>query len=209
MQLKALTKSGTEMTDGRCQSDRMTGLRGGRELTTTQVAKLVSTGWSALSDLRREVPAKVNSYHGGRLCCSKNVGAQFIGLASLSLRGARFLAYARNRLRNLGGEPNEIVTPRQVGARNDKRAWCWMKKAATISWRRDRHLQVSSFYFGDGRESMTRFILLPSLSRCRVIIGQNGADGEDHYRCPCGALGNEGTGRSWVMNNTSNVCGVE
>ena len=79
MQLKALTKSGTEMTDGRCQSDRMTGLRGGRELTTTQVAKLVSTGWSALSDLRREVPAKVNSYHGGRLCCSKNVGASLLG----------------------------------------------------------------------------------------------------------------------------------
>jgi hypothetical protein len=167
MQLKALTKSGTEMADGQCETDRMRGLRGGRELTTTQVAKLVSTGRSWLDDWRGEVPARVNSCHGGRLCAGGRV------------------------------------------TRATANAWCWMKEAATKSWRRDLQMLVSSFYFGDGRENMTRFILLPSLSRRQVIIGQDGADGEDHYRCPCGALGNEGTGRSWAMNNTSNVSGVE
>ncbi|MGB5925364.1 MAG: hypothetical protein WBH01_04640 [Dehalococcoidia bacterium] len=169
--MKALTESGTEMADGQCEADKMPGLRGGRELMTTQVAKLVSTGRSWLDDWRGEVPAKVNFYHGG--------------------------------------EPNGIATPRLVGARNDDSAWCWMKEAATKSWRRDLQMPVSSFYFGDGRESMTRFSLLPSLSRCQVITGRDGADGEDHYRCPCGALGNEGAGRSWVLNNTSNVSGVD
>ncbi|MCK4844022.1 MAG: hypothetical protein KAS83_03520, partial [Dehalococcoidia bacterium] len=92
-------------------------------MTTMQVAKLVSTGWSWLPDWTREVSAKVNCYQSGRWCCSKNVVAQFIGLASLSLRGAK-------RRSNLGGEPNEIATPRQVGARNDKSTWCWMKETA-------------------------------------------------------------------------------
>jgi len=100
-----------------------------------------------------------------------------------------------------GGEPNEIATPRQVGARNDKRglneiatprqvgagndkvAWCWMKEAVTESWRRDLNLQVSSLFFG--------------------------ADEQDDYFCPRSTLYREGTGRSWAMNNTSNVSGVE
>ncbi len=180
----------------------MPGPRGRRELTTTKVAKLLSTGRSWPRDWTREVPAKVNSYHGGRLCCSKNVVAQFIGLASLSLRGAK-------RRSNLGGEPNEIATPRQVGARNDKWVWSLINQAAAKIWRRDLQEPVSSFYFGDGRGSMTRFILQPRLSRCQVITGQDGADGQNHYRCPCSALDNEGGGRSWAMNNTSNVSGVE
>ena len=162
--------------------------RGRRELTTTKVAKLFSTGRSWLPDWTREVPAKVNSYHGGR--------------TFLSLRGAK-------RRSNLGGESSEIATPRQVGARNDKRAWCWMKEAATKSWRRDLQMPVSSFYFGDGRESMTRFILLPRSPRCRVISGQDGVDKQDDYLCPWSILHREGGGRSWAMNNTSNICGVE
>jgi len=91
MQLKALTKSATGMTDEQCEADKMPALRGGRELTTTQVAERPS---------------------------------------------------------NPGGEPNEIATPRQVGARNDKGAWCWLKETATKSWRRDLQMRVSSLFLG-------------------------------------------------------------
>ena len=208
-------------------------------MTTTQVAKVVSTGRSLLRGGTTEVPARVNSYHGGR--------------TFLSLRGARFLAcaseqapqsppppvFARShRRRSNLANWSEIATPRQVGARNDtplvfarltsvsrsnllgagidrpsarndKWAWCWAKEAATKSWRRDLQMPVSSFYFGDGRESMTRFILLPSLSRCQVITGQDGADEQDDYLCPWSILHKEGGGRSWAINNTSNPSGVE
>jgi hypothetical protein len=126
----------------------MPGLKGGRGLTTTQVAKLLSSGRNWLQEWTGKVPAKLNFYHGGRLCCSKNVGARSIGVGSLSLRGARFLPYDRNRLRNLGGESNEIAAPRLVGARNDKNAWCWTKEAATRSWRRDLQTPVSSLFYG-------------------------------------------------------------
>jgi len=45
---------------------------------------------------------------------------QFIGLPPLSLRGARFLAYASEQApQSRGGY--EIATPRRVGARNDKK----------------------------------------------------------------------------------------
>jgi len=167
MQLKALTKSGTDMTDEQCQLGKMPGLRGGRELTTAQAARLVSTGRSWLGDWRGKVSAKMNFYHGGCLCA--------------------------------GGRVTQATA----------NAWWWMKEAATKSWRRDLQMPVSSFYFGDGRESMTRFILLPRSSRCRVITGQDGADGEDHYRCPRGILHREGAGRSWAIENTSNISGVE
>jgi len=49
---------------------------------------------------------------------------------------------------NPGGEPSEIATPRQVGARNDKGAWCWLKETATKSWRRDLQMRVSSLFLG-------------------------------------------------------------
>jgi len=82
-----------------------------------------------------------------------------------------------------GGEPSEIATPRQVGARNDTSAWCWMTEAATESWRRDLDLQVSSVFLG--------------------------ADEQDDYFCPRSILHREGAGRSWAMNNTPNASGVE
>jgi len=119
------------------QADKMSRPRGRRELTTTQVVKQLSTEQSWLPDWTREVSAKVNSYQSGRVYCLKNVVAQFIGLAPLSLRGAK-------RRSNLGGEPNEIATPRQVGARIDKSAWCWMKETATKIWGRDLREPVSS-----------------------------------------------------------------
>jgi len=139
------------------QAGKMSRPRVRRELM--QVAKLVSTGWSWLPDWTREVSARMNSCQGGRWCCSKNVVAQFIGLASLSLRGARFLAcaseqapqsppppvFARShRRRSNLANCSEIATPRQVGARNDKSAWCWMKETAIKIWRRDLQEPVSS-----------------------------------------------------------------
>jgi hypothetical protein len=119
MQLKALTKSGTEMADGQCETDRMRGLRGGRELTTTQVAKLVSTGRSWLDDWRGEVPARVNSCHGGRLCAGGRV------------------------------------------TRATANAWCWMKEAATKSWRRDLQIQVSSLFLAPVAETASDLSYYP------------------------------------------------
>jgi len=84
-----------------------------------------------------------------------------------------------------------------------------MNQAAAKIWRGDLQKAVSSFYFGDGRGNITRFILLPRLSRCQVITGHDGTDGQDHYRCPCSALDNEGAGRSWATSDTSNLPGVE
>jgi hypothetical protein len=151
------------MTDEQCEAGEMPGLKGGRGLATTQVAKLLSSGRNWMRDWTGEVPAKLDFYHGGRLC--------------------------------VGGRVTQATAS----------AWCWMKEAATKSWRRDLQEPVSSFYFGDGRESMTRFILLPRLSRCQVTTRQDGADGQDHYRSPCGAPHNEGAGRSWAINNTPNA----
>jgi hypothetical protein len=124
-------------------------------LTTTQVAKQLSTGQSWLRDCTREVSAKVNSCQGGRLCCLKNVVGRFIGLAPLSLREAK-------RRSNLGGEPNEIATPRQVGARNDKRRPRWINQAATKSWRRDLQMPVSSLVLALVRQAS------PDLAYCVV-----------------------------------------
>jgi hypothetical protein len=152
MQLKALTKSSTGMTDEQCQADKMPGLRGGRELTTTRVAKLASTGRSWPGERTREVTARMNFCHGG--------------LAPLSLRGAK-------RRSNPGGEPNEIATPRQVGARNDKRAWCWMKETAAESWRRDLQKQVSSLFLGEmGVMSKTTISTHGAFSTGRVLVGR-------------------------------------
>jgi hypothetical protein len=61
-------------------------------------------------------------------------------------------------------------------------AWWWMKEAAAKSWRRDLQMTVSSLVFG--------------------------ADEQDDYFCPRSILHREGAGRSWAMNNTSNVSGV-
>ena len=106
------------------------------------------------------------------------------------------------RMRQVLANCSEIATPRQVGARNDKRAWCWMKEAATKSWRRDVHLQVSSLFLARVAEAASGF----SRWRGNRVAG---ADEHDDYSCPWSILHNEGAGRSWVMNNTSNVSGVE
>jgi len=167
------------MTGEECQLDKNPELRGRKELTTGQVAKLANTGRNWLGDLGRRVPANMNCYHDG--------------FALLSLRGAK-------RRSNLGGAANEIAAPRQAGARNDKRerneiaarstqchecparndkrAWWWRKEAAMKSWRTDLDSQVCSLFLG----FMTRMTI-----------------------SACGALSTERAGRSWAMNDTSNV----
>ena len=62
--------------------------------------------------------------------------------------------------------------------------------------------------FGAGRGSITRFVLLPGFSR-RQGKWMAGADEQDDYLCPWSILHREGGGRSWAMNNTPNVSGVE
>jgi hypothetical protein len=192
MQLKALTKSATGMTDEQCEADKMPALRGGRELTTTQVAERPSNPW---------------------------------------------------------GEPNEVATPRQVGARNDKRAWRWCKEAAIQRWRRDLDLQVSSLFLASGAETSSdlscglvsaaghgspslRGTTVPKQSRSGMRLprpfsgarndrsaggfdpelrsgGGDGCDEQNDYLCPPSILSSEDAGRWWATNNTSNIPGVE
>ncbi len=68
------------MTDKQCKgSSKACGLRGGRELTTTQVSKQVNTGRSWLRDWTGEVPARVSSYLGGErngIATPRQVGAR-------------------------------------------------------------------------------------------------------------------------------------
>jgi len=93
---------------------------------------------------------------------------------------------------DLSVEPNEIAAPRQVGARNDKGeagepgtpgihgaaclsrndrlAWCWMKEAATKSWRRDLDEQVSSLFLG--LTSRTTISTHGAFSTGRVPVGR-------------------------------------
>ena len=76
-----------------------------------------------------------------------------------ALRGGRELTTTQvaERPSNPGGEPNEIATPRQVGARNDKGAWCWLKETATKSWRRDLQMRVSSLFLAPVAETSPDF----------------------------------------------------
>jgi hypothetical protein len=62
--------------------------------------------------------------------------------------------------------------------------------------------------FHTGREIITGLLLPFSLSRRRGK-GVHGADEQDDYFCPRSILHREGAGRSWAINNTSNVSGVE
>ena len=83
-----------------------------------------------------------------------------------------------------------------------------VNQAAIKIWGRDLQEPVSSLSFGDGRGSITRFVLLPGLSRWQGK-GVDGADEQDYYLCPWSILHKEGGGRSWVINNTSNLPGVD
>ena len=176
-------------------------------MTIMQVVKQLSKSQRWLPDWMRQALAKVKPYGSGRLCSSKNVIGQFTGLAYLSLQGTRFLAYTRNRLRNIAGEAKEIATPRQVGARNDKRAWRWISQAAIKIWGRDLQELVSSLVLAVAGEASL------DLSYCPVCHAGQGwgrkANEHDYYLCPWNILCKEGDGRSWAINNTSNISGVD
>jgi len=132
------------MTDRQCEvKNKMWGLRGGRELTTTRVAKQVSAGGSWMYDWTGEVLATVSSYHGALAFLSLR-GTMVPKQSGRCMRLPRPFSWARNDKL----EPNGIATPRVVGARNEKNAWCWMKEAATKSWRRDLQELVSSLFLG-------------------------------------------------------------
>jgi len=183
------------------KADKMPRPRGRRELATMQVVKQLSTGQSRLPDWTREVSAKVNSYQSGRVYCLKNVVAQFIGLAPLSLRGAK-------RRSNLGGEPNEIATPRQVGARNDKMRPRLINQAATKIWGRDLQEPVSSLVLamvGKASPDLSYGLVCPA-GKGRGWMGLTNRTTISAH----GAFSHkEGGGRSWAINNTSNLPGVE
>jgi hypothetical protein len=111
------------------------------------VAKLVSIGWSWLSDWRGEIPAKVNSYHGGRLSTGGRVTQDNL-LGSLLCH-----CEERDSSLTLGtssaipmGSQTRLPRPDKSGLAITKRAWCWMKETATKGWRRDLRMRVSSLF---------------------------------------------------------------
>jgi hypothetical protein len=165
MQVKALPKSTTEMTDERCQADKMRGPKRRRELTTMQLAKQLSTGQSWLPGWTREVSAKVKPYGSGRLCTDERINHSATGI------------------------------------------WRWINQAAIKIWGRDLQELVSSLVLGMAGEASL------DLSYCPVCHTGQGwgrkADEQDYYLCPWNILCKEGDGRSWAINNTSNISGVE
>ena len=77
--MKALTKSATGMTDEQCEAGKMPEERGGRELTIAQVAKLVSTAWSRVGELTKEVPVNLGCYRAREpteIAAPRQVGAR-------------------------------------------------------------------------------------------------------------------------------------
>jgi len=85
--------------------------------------------------------------------------------------------------------------------------WRWMNQAAIKNWGRDLQEPVSSLVLGMAGEAS------PDLSYCLVCHGGQGwgwkANEQDYYLCPWNTLHKEGDGRSWAINNTSNLLGVE
>ena len=88
------------------------------------------------------------------------------------------------------------------------RIWRWINQVATKMWGRDLHELVSSLFLALAAETSS------NLSYCLVYpTGResevDGRDEQDDYPCPWNTLHRESDGRSWAMNNTSNIPGVE
>jgi hypothetical protein len=85
--------------------------------------------------------------------------------------------------------------------------WRLINQAATKIWGRDLQGPVSSLVLGMAGEAS------PDLSYCLVCHSGQGwgwkADEQDYYLCPWSILHKEGNGRSWAINNTSNLPEVE
>ena len=77
--------------------------------------------------------------------------------------------------------------------------WRLINQAATKIRGRDLQEPVSSLVLGMAGEAS------PDLSYCLVCHGNK----QDYYLCPCSILREEGDGRSWAINNTSNLPEVE
>ncbi len=137
-------------------------------------------GWR----VTKEVSAKVNSYRKGRLCLGgwlKNVVAQSNGT---------------------GKWPWCLVN--QVTARIHVVARGFIPRGG------DPRQPVSSFYFGDGRANLTRFILAPRLSRCHGMARDRlGLTGRTTIAAHGALSARRVAGRSWVMSDTPSICGVE
>jgi len=100
---------------------------------------------------------------------------------------AKVNSYQSGRL-CLGGRVNQV----------NARMWSLMNQAATKIWRRDLREPVSSLVLAMVGEAS------PDLS-----YWVDEADEQEHYLCPWSILHKEGDGRSWAINNTSNLPGVE
>jgi hypothetical protein len=117
------------------------------------------TGSAAgMTDEQYEADKKVCGLRGGRELMTRQV-------AKLpSSAWSRVGELTKEVLVNLGcyraREPAEIAAPRQVGARNDKRAWCWMNQATTKAWRRDLQEQVSSLFLAPLAQTSSDFSYL-------------------------------------------------
>jgi hypothetical protein len=77
--------------------------------------------------------------------------------------------------------------------------WSWINQAATKIWGRDLQEPVSSLVLAVSGETS------PDLFYYLVCHG----DEQDYYLRPWSILQQESNGRSWAMNNTSNLPGVE
>jgi len=58
----------------------------------------------------------------------------------------------------------------------------------------------------DERDSYRTLEKRPQFAGLFIVFG---TDEQDDYFCPRGTLHREGAGRSWEMNDTSNISGVE
>jgi hypothetical protein len=92
-----------------------------------------------------------------------------------------------------------------------KRAIVGGRRCKSHNWKNLEKRPASAglfIVFGDGRGGIAGFVVPPGLSRWPGK-GTAGADDQNDYLCPCSILHRGGAGRSWAINNTSNVSGVE
>jgi hypothetical protein len=113
-------------------------------------------------------------------------GPVIASAAKQSRRGMR-LPRPFSGARNDQREPSVIATMNihgaELAARNDRSAWWWTEEATIKICRGDLQEPVSSLFLGL----------------------MNSTD----YPCPRSILHREVAGRSWAMNNTSNIPGVD
>jgi hypothetical protein len=170
-----------------------------------QVAKQCSTGQSWLPDWTIETLAKVKPYQGGRLCLGERVNHSATGFW-------RFMNQTATKI--LGRDPQEPVS------------------SLILSMARKASPELSyCLVCHTGHESLSlRGTIVPKQSRSGMRLprpsgarndgsvrgfaaehqsGGDSGDEQDNYPCPWNTLHKESDGRSWAINNTSNLPGVE